>query len=243
MKRAMLMAVLVLLTSCSRCGRAPGSVDAGPAMEATEATADPTGDPDPIRLPKHDWNGLTVRMREAEARGALEAVGFRLVPSRLDSFPILDVDARTLTFVPIQGFTPPIVALETEKGESPLNSVYGLRLFFHSNRIYCFQPVYYADPVDLVEPGDEAVPPEVMSRRLHETFGEPAWTDAVTVSGPGPSHTSEERMTAWADPDLVVLYRAGDADGPPRYELLFFSPKGNRKVAEFVERLTKKKTD
>jgi hypothetical protein len=220
--------------SCSRCGPEVTALDGGYGLDTAEARAgDPSGEPP--RLPKHDWNGLAVMMREAEAREALEGVGFRLVPSRSDLFPVVDMKERRLRLVPIQGFSPPIVILETEKGESPLASVYGLRLFFHSNRLYAFQPVYFADPVDLVEPGDRAVAPDEMERRLLGTFGTPAWSGEGTVAAPEGERTTS--MMAWQDADLIVLYRLDETERPPEYALGFFSPRGNRRVRKLVEKL------
>ncbi len=242
MKAATLLPVLALAwtTSCSRCGSEPTPPDAPPPDEGDPPEAPPRKVEEP-RLPKHDWNGLTVMMREAEAREALEAVGFELVPSRLEAFPVLDMEGHVVTPVPIQGYTPPLVIMETEKVDCPLSSVYGLRLYFHRNRLYAFQPVYYADPVDLVEPGDEAVPPAVMRRRLLETFGDPAWVARGAVTGPRQADPRTESTTAWADKDLVVLFWSKEGEGPPAYELHFFSPKGNRLVADMVARLEKKK--
>jgi hypothetical protein len=242
MRTATLLTVLVLAgaSSCARCGRTPPTPDA-PAPDESEPTeAPPPRDEEP-RLAKHDWNGLTVMMREAEAREALEAVGFTLVPSRLESFPILDAENHAVTHVPVQGYTPPLVIMETEKSDSPLSSVYGLRLYFHRNRLYAFQPVYYADPVDLVEPGDEAVPPAVMRSRLRETFGDPTWTARKISGDPEREAGGHESLTAWADKDLVVLLGSSEDEDPPAYDLHFFSPKGNKLVADMVERLESKK--
>ncbi len=241
MKAATLLPVLALAwaCSCSRCGREPPPPDAPEPDESEPPVVEPRAAAEP-RLAKHDWNGLAVMMREAEAREALEAVGFALVPSRLEAFPVLDEQEHAITLVPIQGYTPPLVILETEKTDCPLSSVYGLRLYFHRNRLYSFQPIYYADPVDLVEPGDEAIPPAVMRRRLLETFGDPAWMTKGAVTGPRQVEARTQSMTAWADKDLVVLFRSTDGDGPPAYDLHFFSPRGNKLVAELVSRLTKK---
>ncbi|MBW2264001.1 MAG: hypothetical protein JRG91_18725 [Deltaproteobacteria bacterium] len=243
MKAATLLPVLALAwaASCSRCGREPALPDASPPDE-TEAPEVLPRQEEEHRLPKHDWNGLTVMMREAEAREALEAVGFTLIPSRLEAFPILDEDEHALMLVPILGYTPPLVIMETEKSDGrPLSSVYGLRLYFHRNRLYSFQPIYYADPVDLVEPGDEAVPPSVMRERLLETFGDPTWMARGAVTGPRQADARTESMTAWVDKDLIVLFRSTDGDGPPAYDLHFFSPEGNNLVADLVVKLTKKK--
>jgi hypothetical protein len=242
MRAATFLTFLVLAgaSSCSRCGRTPPLPDA-PMPDESEPAGSPAPQDEEPRLAKHDWNGLTVMMREAEAREALEAVGFELVPSRLEAFPVLDAPKHAITLVPIQGYTPPLVIMETEKADSPLSSVYGLRLYFHRNRLYAFQPVYYADPVDLVEPGDEAVPPAVMSQRLRETFGDPTWTSRKTTWGPGQVDTVQECLTAWADKDLVVLLSSRAGEDPPAYDLHFFSPKGNRLVADMVERIEKKK--
>lgn len=237
-----ILTILLAFPACSRCGSPTATTDAAGALEAGEEAGDPAADAEPPRLPKHDWNGLSVMMREAEAREALETVGFKLVPSRLDSFPILDMSEHTLTLVPIQGFTPPIVAMETEKSTSPLNSVYGIHLYFHRNRLYSFQPIYYADPVDLVEPGDEAVPPATMEKRLLSTFGEPAWSTTGTVLGPRTGETSPQQMIAWADSDLVVMYLYAGTDDPPTYGLHFISPRGNKLAGDLVARLLKKKS-
>jgi len=214
--------------------------DAPPPDEREPVASPPPRGEEP-RLAKHDWNGLTVMMREAEAREALEAVGFELVPSRLEAFPVLDAENHVLTLVPVQGYTPPLVIMETEKVDSPLSSVYGLTLYFHRNRLYAFQPVYFADPVDLVEPGDEAVPPAMMRDRLGETFGDPTWVSKATISGHGQEGARTESLTAWADKDLVVLLRRVEGEGPPAYDLHFFSPKGNGLVAKMVQRLEEKK--
>ena len=121
MRSATLLPVLALVwaTSCSRCGPPRPVLDvAAPEEDAAPEAPEPRDEEH--RLPKHDWNGLTVMMREAEARAALEAVGFTLVPSRHETFPILDQEAHTITLVPVQGYTPPLVIMETEKSESPL---------------------------------------------------------------------------------------------------------------------------
>jgi hypothetical protein len=131
--------------------------------------------------------------------------------------------------------------METEKVDSPLSSVYGIRLWFHRNRLYSFQPVYYADTVDLVEPGDEAVPPDVMEKRLLTTFGEPAWSVQGSIIGPR-DEVRTQQMIAWADNDLAVVYTHGETEGPPTYGLHFFSPRGNRLAGDLVARLLERKT-
>ena len=239
MRVATILPVLAIAAGCSDCGREPVRPDAAPPDGPDVVDVEPAREEE-ARLPKHDWNGLTVMMREAEVREALEAVGFKLVPSRLEAFPVLDVKEHEVELVPIQGYTPPLVIMETEKSDSPLSSVYGLRLYFHRNRLYAFQPVYYADPVDLVEPGDEAVPPVVMKRRLLETFGDPSWvTQSVDIT-PAREEPQRRSQTAWADKDLVVLFGTAEGDGPPSYDLYFFSPRGNKLVAGLVSRLEKK---
>lgn len=221
---AIVAASCLWAASCSRCAGVGPAVDGWTASGAEPA---PDVESEPARrLPKHDWNGLTVMMREPEATAALEEVGFRVVPSRLDTFPVLDPESLSVRLVPIQGFSPAIVALETEKKASPLESVYGVRLYFQSNRLYCFQPVYFADPVDLVEPDDTAVPPDVMRERLERTFGTPVHEGSGTI--------------AWADDELVVVYASPEGDGPPDYTLSFFSPGGNKHVSDLVERLLRK---
>ena len=100
MRAATLLTVLAVAwaASCSRCGREPPIPDAPPPDENETPDAAPPPEEE-VRLPKHDWNGLTVMMREAEAREALEAVGFTLTASRLEAFPVFDALEQAVTAV------------------------------------------------------------------------------------------------------------------------------------------------
>ena len=216
------LASLAALPSCSRCGGGHGPA---PLPDTDDPpAAEPSPQEGERRLPKHDWNGVAVMMHEEEARGALDAIGFDVVPSRTTSFPVLDPVRRTMDLRPAVKLQPSIVAMETSKrkGECKLGAVYGVKLWFHSNRLYAFQPVYHADPVDLVEPGDEAVTPEEMEKRLSGTFGPPGWTQETAGDG---------KTTVWSDDDLTIVYHLSAAAGPPSYHITFISPKGNEAVA------------
>jgi hypothetical protein len=225
--------------ACSHCSGPENVVDALTEDTFEETSSDPETDPSPLRLPKHDWNGVTVMMRESEVSEALWAIGFSLTPSRQDTFPVLTGEGHDVRLVPLQGFSPPLVAFETEKNDSPLGSVYGLRLYFHRNRLFCFQPVYYADPVDLVDPGDEAIPPGVMSTRLGSTFGEPKYSGTGKVQQVSDQTTIDRQVTVWADEDLVVLFSRPIEGTLPAYDLQFFSPQANLTVAALVDLLMK----
>lgn len=222
--------------ACGRCQGPPPEPDV--TLDETEdpSSQDPREEQPPPRLPKHDWNGITVMMRETEVREALEHIGFSLVPSRLDDFPLLDGQATGLRQVPIKGFTPPIVAYETRREETTLHPVYGLRFWFFRNRLFAFQPIYFTDPVDLVEPEDEALAPEEMEKRLLDTFGTPAFKGQAPVTHPSEEPESQRTMMRWQDEDLVVLYTTPLDSALPEYDLLFLSPEESRDVARFVDR-------
>jgi hypothetical protein len=232
----LLVSALFVCGGCGRCGPPPAadvSLDLDREPDADDVAAEDA----PVRLAKHDWNGLTVMMRETQAREALRAIGFDLAPSRQETFPVLDEEGLGLRLVPVEGFTPPLVTFETEKHASPLDTVYGLRLWFHRNRLYAFQPVYHSSPLDLVEPEDEHLPPAEMEERLVGTFGECPLSGEGTVVLVGEDERRKERMMIWRDEDLVVLYRRPLSETLPSYDLMFFSPRGNERVARLVDRL------
>lgn len=226
--------VSLQVCGCGRCGGEPRTLDVIPD-DVEDAVVDCVDDEvvDPT-LPKHDWNGITVMMRETEVREGLENLGFELTPSRTDTFPLLHPGETGLSLVPVQGFTPPIVAFDTERHESLVKSVYGLRFWFYRNRLFAFQPIYFTDPVDLVEPDDEAVSPQVMEERLRETFGPPSFVGEAMVTDARDGESTKERMMLWRDEDLVVLYRKPLDAALPGYDLVFFSPGGCGEVTEYV---------
>ncbi len=218
----------VLLAGCSRCG--PGPMP-GPDPDIEEAPADdPVEEPARARLPKHDWNGITVMMHEEEVRKALGAIGFDVVPSKATRFPLLDAARHEVKLLEVGKFSPSVIVLETLKrrGECQLNSVYGVKLWFHANRLYAFEPSYHADPVDLVEPGDVAVPPGEMEKRLAETFGPPGWRKDVEGGG---------GVSFWSDEDLVLVFDVPAPAGPPSYSLTFVSHRGNELLGKLVSKL------
>ncbi len=232
----MIATALALAAGCGRCSSGVLATDAATdAWPDTSLADQPPGDV-PFRLPKRDWNGLGVMMRENEVKDALFILGFALTPSRQEAFPVLDAGGLDLRLVEQSAFCPMVVAYETTGQDSSLRSVYGLRLWFFRNRLFAFQPVYFVDPVDLVEPGDEALSPAVMEKRLEETFGAPQHQGEAVVHDLESDTDVAVQVMVWQDGDLAIHYRRPLDENLPTYDLVFFSPGGNEQVRAMVDK-------